>query len=305
MTIVDNYFPFDTGPGATATPARWRLMARLWSGSGVISAYSSTLTPSLAGSVVTVQPGAAWIDGYYGEINVGSPKTVSISGNGMVVVRMDPTLRQILVVFVAGQTVPTQVPNGIYEVPLMQVVGSTGTDIRQYALEASSIIPPGTIWEYGGGTIPPGWLPCDGHGYSTTNFAALFNAIGYSWGGSGGTFNVPNCVNRFSIGAGSTLGLGASGGSSILVAANLPPHAHFFNALPHTHNFPATNVATFPTPGTGNLNVTGGGNNDMIGITGLVTSSEHPAVAGNTSNGPGTSAPFLPPAIGINKMIKT
>lgn len=132
MTIVDNYFPFDgTGPGATATAARWRLMARLWSGSGVVPLFLNSLRPSIAGSVVTIATGAVWIDGYYGEID--APKSVSVSGNGMVVARMDPAARQIALYFVANQTVPVQNLTGNYEIPLMQVTGSTGKDIRQFA----------------------------------------------------------------------------------------------------------------------------------------------------------------------------
>jgi hypothetical protein len=111
-------------------------MARLFYGSGVVYNYLNSLAPSLSGSVVTIQPGAAWIDGYYGESD--SPKTVAVSGNGMVVVRMDPTARQIIFMFVANQTTPTQSLSGIYEIPIMQVTGSTGKDIRQFSSPASS-----------------------------------------------------------------------------------------------------------------------------------------------------------------------
>ena len=131
MTVVDNYFPFDTGSGSNATPARWRLMARQWRGSGVIYGYLNALSCSIFGSVVTIQTGAAWIDGYYGEND--APKTVGVTGNGQVVARMDPTARQILFIFVPNQTVPTQNQNGIFEVPLVQVTGTTIKDIRQFA----------------------------------------------------------------------------------------------------------------------------------------------------------------------------
>jgi hypothetical protein len=136
MTVVDNYFPFDTGSGASATPARWRLMARLWYSSGVVPGYLNACVPSISGSVVTIQSGAMWIDGYYGESD--SPKTVGVSGNGMVVARMDPTARSIAFYYVAGQSVPTQNPNGIYEIPIMQVTGATGTDIRRFSAPTPS-----------------------------------------------------------------------------------------------------------------------------------------------------------------------
>ena len=105
--------------------------ARLWYGSGVVPGFLGALAPSIAGSVVTLQPGAVWIDGYYGEVD--SPKTVGVSGNGMVVVHAWIPQRQIAVYFVANQTVPTQNQSGIYEVPIMAVTGASGRDIRQFS----------------------------------------------------------------------------------------------------------------------------------------------------------------------------
>lgn len=48
-----------------------------------------------------------------------------------------------------------------------------------------SVLPPGTVW-------------CDGTSYSTTGtYAALFAVCGYSHGGSGANFNVPDLRGRF------------------------------------------------------------------------------------------------------------
>lgn len=57
---------------------------------------------------------------------------------------------------------------------------------------------------YAGSTIPSGWLECDGSAVSRTTYAALFTAIGTTWGiGDGSTtFNLPNAVDRVPIGAG-------------------------------------------------------------------------------------------------------
>ena len=57
--------------------------------------------------------------------------------------------------------------------------------------------PAGTVSYFGGGTAPSGWLECNGQGVSTTTFAELFAAIGYTYGGSGGTFNVPDLRGEF------------------------------------------------------------------------------------------------------------
>jgi hypothetical protein len=177
VTIVDNYFPFDTGPGSTATAARWRLMGRLWYGSGVVPSYLNACAPSIAGSVVTIQTGAVWIDGYYGEID--SPKTVAVTGNGMVVLRMDPVARQILVVFVPNQTVPTQLLTGIYEVPVMQVTGATGKDIRIF----SAPVPSGPVHAK---------VTRAGNFWTPSTYAVLpFDTVVYGSGFTGGVYTCP------------------------------------------------------------------------------------------------------------------
>lgn len=56
---------------------------------------------------------------------------------------------------------------------------------------------PGVIYPYAGSslTVPTGWLMCDGVGYTTSTYSDLFGVIGYTYGGSGSTFNVPNMTN--------------------------------------------------------------------------------------------------------------
>jgi len=49
-------------------------------------------------------------------------------------------------------------------------------------------------------TLVPNYLNCDGGSYSTSTYPLLFSAIGYAYGGSSGTFNVPNFASRFPIG---------------------------------------------------------------------------------------------------------
>ncbi len=41
-----------------------------------------------------------------------------------------------------------------------------------------------------------GWLKCDGRSLSTTNYNFLFQVIGYQFGGSGSTFNLPDAEGR-------------------------------------------------------------------------------------------------------------
>jgi microcystin-dependent protein len=60
-------------------------------------------------------------------------------------------------------------------------------------------------------TIPLNYLLCDGSAYATTLYPLLFQVIGYSYGGSGSTFNVPSFASRFPIGNnGSIAGVASS-----------------------------------------------------------------------------------------------
>jgi hypothetical protein len=62
--------------------------------------------------------------------------------------------------------------------------------------------PVGTVMPWTTATPPTGWVLCDGSSYSTSGtYAALFAAIGYTFGGAAGTFYVPDVRGRFIVGA--------------------------------------------------------------------------------------------------------
>lgn len=94
----------------------------------------------------------------------------------------------------------------------------------------------GTIIDFGGTVAPTGYLPCDGAAVSRTTYAALFGAIGTTWGVGDGstTFNVPDFRRRTAIGSGGTgtgiIGnaVGDIGGAETyaLTISNMPSHSH-------------------------------------------------------------------------------
>ena len=59
------------------------------------------------------------------------------------------------------------------------------------------VVPPGTVICYGASTAPLGWLSCNGDSYSTTSYESLFEKIGYTFGGSGSSFQVPDLRDMF------------------------------------------------------------------------------------------------------------
>lgn len=129
MTLLDNYFPFDQGPGATATPANWRQMARLWYGSGVVPGNGNQLACTISGGTVTIQPGAVWVDGFYGQSNANKQVT-GVSGTGTIIARLDVTSRQIYFMFTTTAIVQNPLAN--YDIPLYTVAGGVLTDARQF-----------------------------------------------------------------------------------------------------------------------------------------------------------------------------
>jgi hypothetical protein len=64
--------------------------------------------------------------------------------------------------------------------------------------------PTGMISIHAGATAPTGWLICDGGSYASAAYTTLFNVIGYTFGGSGANFNVPNLKGRVVVGIDST-----------------------------------------------------------------------------------------------------
>jgi len=58
-------------------------------------------------------------------------------------------------------------------------------------------LPAGTLIDYAGTVEPSGWMLCDGRQLTTASNPTLFAAIGYSYGGSGANFNIPDFRGRF------------------------------------------------------------------------------------------------------------
>jgi len=84
---------------------------------------------------------------------------------------------------------------------------------------------------YCGAPVPTGYMACDGSAISRTTYAALFLAIGTTYGVGNGatTFNIPDCRGRSVIGQGTGGGLtprarGDVGGaeSVALAASDIP-----------------------------------------------------------------------------------
>ena len=109
-------------------------------------------------------------------------------------------------------------------------LGSVGT---------SAPTPPGTVSMYAGAVAPAGYLLCNGASLPIASYPALFAVIGYTYGGAGLNFLLPNTSGIFVRGAGTqtisakpfTGVLGAKAVDTTAVnGMSIPNHSHTYTA---------------------------------------------------------------------------
>ena len=100
----------------------------------------------------------------------------------------------------------------------------------------------GEIRMFAGNFAPVGWLLCQGQVLPISDFDALFNLIGTTYGGDGQqTFALPDLQSRMPMHQGSGYVLGQTGGTETVTLNQ--------NQLPvHTHQAVAAAVASSPSP---------------------------------------------------------
>ena len=179
------------------------------------------------------------------------------------------------------------------------------------------------------GSIPAGYLNCDGAAVSRSTYSALFALVSTTYGAGNGssTFNVPNVNSRMMIGKSGTYSLGATGGattdsftpsgsvsvtvaSHTLTTAQIPAHNHLI-----THAGGGISANYFhPTYG---ASIPFGDNNTSIATnpfyqypsacmtnTGGSQGHGHSGSSGSFSGNAGT-IDVLNPYISLNFIIKT
>lgn len=182
----------------------------------------------------------------------------------------------------------------------------------------TSLIPTGGLLPYGGAAAPTGYLLCDGTSYSTTAQAALFSVIGYTYGGSGSSFFVPDMRARLPIGAGTdpigdggSIIRGARGGAFKLTTAELPSHTHGVGTLATgaagSHRHVSNGNFTFGLKG--DTTATAGQNrftNFDDGNTRYTdTAPDHSHTITGATAATGSGNAHLPAYVGLNYIIKS
>lgn len=190
-----------------------------------------------------------------------------------------------------GEILASAVPNGL-PTPYGTagaILQSTGPSSPPAWNVVGSFIPPGFIG-YFGGTLPAGWLECDGGIKNIVSFPALAAILGTTFGGDGvTTFGVPDLRGRVPIGLGSgtapdatnwTLGRIAGAETNTLIANQMPSHSHTISAN-------ANNAAA---------------NGNVGSASGIL--SDHSATATGVAGGD-QAHNNLQPSLGLRAIVKT
>jgi microcystin-dependent protein len=163
----------------------------------------------------------------------------------------------------------------------------------------------GIVVPWGSASIPSGFLLCDGQSVSTSTYAALFAVIAYTYGGSGGNFNVPDLRDRTICGvsSGNSKSLAQAVGANTVtptgnVGGNAASTTLDTTQIPsHTHSAAVPSGAATPN-GPQNIGGAGGMN---TGATGGGQGHTHTLSATFTGN----ANSVLQPTLVMNYIIKT
>ena len=98
----------------------------------------------------------------------------------------------------------------------------------------------GSISIYTVSDVPEGYLVCDGSAVSRSEYSALFDVIGVTYGIGDGesTFNLPDLSSRVGMGFSENYMEGNSGGeaSHVLDVSETPTHSHVIPSHGHANN---------------------------------------------------------------------
>jgi len=153
-------------------------------------------------------------------------------------------------------------------------------------------------------TLPSAnWLFCDGTSYDTAQYAELFSIIGYTYGGSGGNFNVPNLLGKSPVGADANSTISTTyGGAPVVSGGNrnqtgnqLAQHSHSIDIAGGSFNY-----ANNSNP---NNSDRGNPSGSLSCVVNTGVGFTNASITGSAQNA-GNGADYLPPFVVINYCIR-
>lgn len=168
-------------------------------------------------------------------------------------------------------------------------------------------IPPGSMMDYAGATLPTGWLFANGALVSRTIYAALFAAIGTTYGAGDGssTFALPDLCGRVAAGPDNMGNITAKGR---LTSTTMTPNGTTVGATGGTEQVTLTVAQLAPhghiSAGLVGNNLTNG-TNRAVGTADGTVSGYFQDIQPNGTTGGGAAHPNVQPTLLMNKIIKT
>jgi microcystin-dependent protein len=173
-----------------------------------------------------------------------------------------------------------------------KIVDGNVTLAKLVAAVQQALVPAGAVQAFAMNIAPDGWLAANGSNVSRSTYAALFSAIGTTYGAGDGstTFSLPDLRGYFVRGSGTNSDGSASGTFGAKQGGSIFNHTHSGTtggeSADHVHGFSGTFSGSGTTTsqvvmagGAGaNISV-GGGGYGPVGFTGVSVST---SISGNT-----------------------
>jgi microcystin-dependent protein len=142
------------------------------------------------------------------------------------------------------------------EITASKILDGTITLAKLVSTAQQSVVPVGAVQAFAMDSTPSGWLACNGAAVSRTTYAALFSAIGttYGEGNTTTTFNVPDLRGYFVRGSGTNSDGAVSGTFGAKQADELKSHTHSTGQALNAD----VGLAAWVTPGPFNYSVVTG-----------------------------------------------
>ena len=133
--------------------------------------------------------------------------------------------------------------------------GATGAQGAQGAQGATG--PAGTVIYVAMSSAPSGYLKANGASVSTSTYSTLHGAIGYTFGGSGGSFNLPDLRGEFIRGWDDSRGVDSGRTFGSFQADEFKSHTHPYDASRGGSDYGGSNPAS-GSPSSGTTGAAGG-----------------------------------------------
>lgn len=196
--------------------------------SGNVSGVNGTFTGTLGVTGASTITGNATVGGTFGSTGAATfSSTIAVTGAAT---------------FSSTLTASTAPTTGGH------LTNKTYVDAQDTTTQGAAVglaAPSGAVMAFAMNSAPTGWLSADGSAVSRSTYAALFAAIGTTFGSGDGssTFNLPDLRGYFLRGAGTNGDGTAAGTFGEKVADDVKPHSHAITDPGHFHGISTSGSA--------------------------------------------------------------